>query len=92
MTQDVLALVPGRPLHDSLIRRERINRGMALGVAIEAMGRAFRAHPMVREQADRLADMTDNRIPPGACVLCGAFPEGSLVTEPDVAGLGNLDG
>lgn len=76
--QDALDLVPGRPLHDELMRRERINRSMLIGDAIAAIGRGLRNNPKVREQAARLEAMTDPRIPPGACVLCGTFPEGAL--------------
>ena len=76
--QDAVALVPGRPLHDEIIRRNRRNRFREIGEGFAAMGRTLKAGPHV-----------PTAIPPGACVLCGAFPAGSLVRESDVAGQGN---
>lgn len=75
MGQDVLALVPGRPNHDDLANSVRRRDRINAGMVA----------------AERMAAVGKGAIPPGACVLCGAFPEGSLVTESTVAGLGNLD-
>lgn len=93
MTQDALDLVPGRELHDAILRRERINRGMSVGEAIAAVGKGLRqAAQGFAIGATYVPDPRSLVVPPGACVLCGQFPKGSLATEPDVAGLGNLDG
>lgn len=87
--QDALRLVPGRPEHDAILRRERQNRGMVVGEAFAAIGKglreAARGYALGATYVPEL-----HAIPPGACVLCGSFPDGPLTDEPTVAGLGNL--
>lgn len=72
--QDVVRFVPGYPDHEALQR------------AIEASARK-----QTINRATRFGLMVESRrgIEPGACVLCGDYPEGSLVSDSEIAGRGN---
>jgi hypothetical protein len=59
---------------------------------MEASERRNRIHHGMKQAAMIQAGLMQRTadIPPGACVLCGAFPDGSLVEGEEPAGLGNL--
>lgn len=74
--QDAVAFVPGRDTH------EQLQDAIAGSARRQTINRATRFGLLVESRRAG--------IPPGACVLCGQFPDGSLVSDSNVAGLGNL--